>query len=203
MAVLGCGSTPAAIDASAQDAATDDVVDDACGTEPFACVDASTDAPTTIGLTCADAGYFITVDGDGDAAATLSAGFIGIPVSYFVDCCGYTAMAVTGSAYRDGGTSIMLERSSARAPDGGITLTAGTSFAGYYRADGTTFGFVGDASLTTTFTKLDPPGGLVAGSYAVTVADSKQPDAAMLSLSGTFLTCRLDDAICACPPPPP
>jgi len=191
-----CGSVPADVDAGAQDATTADAVD-ACS-DPFACFE-KVDAPSGQPV-CPDAGYYFTINGDGDAA-TLSASSDGVPTAFYFDCCGYRAISIVASANLDGGTSIYVERASMENADGGFTFFPGPNYAAYYRADGTTFGGW-DASLTTAFTQLDPPGGFVAGSYAVTVASSAQPDASTLSLFGTFLTCRTGDEFCTCPPPP-
>ncbi len=197
----GCGSTTVDVDAAAQDA-TIDGAGDAC--EGFGCVDAFAQPDGAVApIVCPDAGYFITVNGDG-VAKTLSSGFDGLPIAQFIDCCGYTAFSIVGSESADGGASIRLEQASAESADGGLTFGASANDA-YFRSDGTPFAssYVPDASPpVTTYTHVDPPGGTVAGSYAVTVATSAQPDAAALSLSGTFFVCRVDDVYCGCPPPP-
>jgi hypothetical protein len=97
---------------------------------------------------------------------------------------------------------VHLQQACSKEPDGGLTFQPGPDIVAYRRSDGTTFSSFGDASLTTVYTELGPPGSVVAGSYAVTVAASTQPDAATLSLSGTFFMCRMADSICECPPPP-
>jgi hypothetical protein len=199
VAIIGlvdCGSAPADVDAAAQDATTDDV--DACS-DPFACFDADLDAPTGR-VVCPDAAYYFTINGDGDGATLSSATPDGVPVAFYFDCCGYAALAVAASANPDGGPSVDLERASVEQANGDFTFLPGPNYATYYRADGTGFGSYDD-SLTTVITQLDPPGGFVAGSYAVTVASSNQPDAATLSLSGSFFACRVGNEYCTCPPP--
>ena len=129
-----CGSVPADVDASAQDA-TDEVPRDAC--TGFSCLDAAQlDAPITDHALCPDAGYF-TVVGDDDDAQTLTSSFEGEPVAYFVYCCGYSALDVVASATRDGGPGMDLERAAFEKPDGGgVTFLANGSIASYYRATG-------------------------------------------------------------------
>ena len=200
VATEDCGSTPADVDGAAQDASVD-AVGDACST-PFSCIDAQPDGPGIETVACPDGGYYITINGDGDAQ-TFSSGFDGVPVAYLVDCCGTVALAIDGSKNPEGGASVSLEQACSLDPDGGLTFHSGPDHVVYVRSDGTTFFTSGnDASLTTAYTAMGPPGSVVAGSYAVTVATSTQLDAATLSLSGTFFTCRTADAICACPPPP-
>ncbi len=199
VATEGCGSAPADVDGAAQDASVDDV-DDACS-DPFSCVDAQPDGTGIETVACPDAGYYITIEGDG-VTQKLSSGFYGVPMATLIDCCGYTALSIDGSKNPDGGASVHLQQPCSKDPDGGLTFDSGPDYAAYFRADGTTFSSNGDASPTTVYTKLGPPGSVVAGSYAVTVAASTQPDAATLSLSGTFFTCRIADSICECPPPP-
>ena len=95
-----------------------------------------------------------------------------------------------------------FEQACSKNPDGGLTFHPGPDYVTYWRSDGTTFSANWDASLMTTYTQVGPPGGIVAGGYAVTVATSPEPDAATLLLSGTFLTCRIYNDFCVCPPPP-
>lgn len=199
VATQDCGSTPADVDGAAQDASVD-AVGDACST-PFSCIDAQPDGPGIETVACPDGGYYITIDGDG-VTQTLSSGFYGVPVATLIDCCGYRALSIEGSKNPDGGAGMQLQQPCSKDPDGGLTFPPGLDIVAYYRSDGTTFSSFGDASLTTVYTELGPPGSVVADSYAVTVATSTQPDAATLSLSGTFFMCRIADAICGCPPPP-
>lgn len=188
---LGCGSGAADVDAAVTDATVDDSPDNC-----VFCVDAQPDTSNIQPqIVCPDAGYSITIDGDG-AEQTLSN-----VLSYFIDCCGYQAVAIVGLKSLDGGAGLRLEQASSETPDGGLVpKDAGQDYAGYWRPDGSVFAAPFDASLTTSYTQLGPPGSIVAGSYAVTV--SAVPDGGTLSLSGAFVSCRTGDMICVCPPPP-
>jgi hypothetical protein len=199
VATEGCGTSPTVFDGAALDASVDG--GDACSGDPFSCFDAQLDfdGSGVQQVDCPDGGYFITIDGDG-VTQTLSSGSYGGPVATLIDCCGTVALAINGSKTPDGGGSVSLEQACSIEPDGGLTFHSGPDYVVYVRSDGTTFFTSGlDASLTTAYTAMGPPGTVVSGSYAVTVAT---PDAATLSLSGTFFTCRMPDAICVCPPPP-
>lgn len=201
VATEDCGSVPADVDGAAHDASVDDA-GDACGTT-FSCVDAQPDGSSIETVACPDAGYYVTIDGDGVTQTLTSNVYYGVPVAYFIDCCGYQALGIVGSENPDGGAALRIEQACSKDPDGGLTLQSGPDYVAYFRSGGTTFSSYGDdASPTTVYTELGPPGSVVAGSYAVTVATSTQPDAATLSLSGTFFMCRVQDSICECPPPP-
>jgi hypothetical protein len=200
--VGGCGSPTADVDAGGQDATVDGAVD-AC--EGFGCTDAFTqpDALPVTQVVCPDAGYYITVNGDG-VMKTLSSSFAGVPVAEFLDCCGSTTFRIVASESPDAGASVQLTQPAfENNVDGGVTFGPSTNDV-YFRADGTPFAsfYVPDASAVNTYTHVDPPGGIVSGSYVATVATSLKPDAATLSISGTFLACRVSDAYCGCPPPP-
>ena len=99
----------------------------------------------------------------------------------------------------------MLKIQGSENPDGGALLDfwydtnespppapSGPALAMYIRGDGTSF-FTWPTFGYPIYTEIDAPGGVVAGSYAFNVATSMQPDAATLSLSGTFCTLRLRD----------
>jgi hypothetical protein len=112
-------------------------------------------------------------------------------------------LSIGGSESPDGGASLLFDIEIIEDPDGGLTvLGAGSSYsnASYTRPDGTVFSPSSALNASVTLTEAEPPGGFVAGSYTATVVDSTQPDAASLSLSGTFLTCRLHDVGGPTPP---
>lgn len=202
----GCGTpAPAVIDAAVQDATVDshDAGMEDAGME--AAIESGADAPSL--PVCPDAGYFITVDGDG-VAQTLSSNsspavfYQGIPNAPWAQAYYAQGLAIGGSQDPDGGASLRFDIEITENADGGLTIFGPGSvysYAYYTRQDGTLFSPTSAVAASMTLTQADPPGGLVAGSYAVTVADS---DASSLLLSGTFLTCRLPDFFGPTPPSP-
>jgi len=194
LATPACGSASADVDAAAQDATLD--VGDECALS-FLCFDGSSVEQTT----CPDAAYYVTIQGDG-VTQTLASSSRGLPYAFFFECCGQAAFSVVASENMDGGVSIQFQQPATTNADGGLVFSSGTDIVGYFRADGTGFSSYADAS-PIVYTHVDPPGGVVAGTYAVDVATSSQPDAATLSLSGTFLVCRTESETCvSCPPKP-
>jgi hypothetical protein len=191
LATEGCGSVAANVDGGAQDATVD------AHAQPDAQPDGSGVGPGA----CSDAGYYITINGDG-VARTLSSNWgvpdASVPAAYYKPPCD-PLFVIAGSENPDGGTVLYFQiqiddnESPPPAPQGPATLV-------YARPDGTYFLSAPDFGQPI-YTALDTPGGVVAGSYAVTVATSTQPDAATLSLSGTFCTLRLPDGPSSnCPP---
>lgn len=177
IAMEDCGSVPAVV----QDASVD-------STGPNA-HDAQSDA-SRVGP-CGDAGYYITIDGDG-IPQTLSSNWgsdVGVPAAYYQPPCD-PLFVIAGSANPDGGTLLYFQIGSnespgpGSAPQGPVTMV-------YARPDGTYF-YSAPGFAQPIYTELGAPGGFVAGSYAVSVVNSAQPDAA-LSLSGTFCTLRVAD----------
>jgi hypothetical protein len=202
--VEGCGSAPRAADGSTQlDGAAQDANVDSGDAAP----DSDADVLPGPCLVVPDAGYFITIKGDG-AEQTLrsnSSPYVfhdvapSVPwaVVYFEQ-----GLAIGGSESPDGGASMQFDIEIKEDADGGVTLfgpNSGYSDAKYTRHDGTLFSSSALAAAVT-LTEADPPGGILAGCYTVTVVDSTQPDASSLSLSGTFVTRRLPDSGGPIPP---
>jgi hypothetical protein len=189
-ATEGCGSVPADVDGGdggAHDATVDTVGD--------AQLDAQLDG-SGVAVCPGDAGYYITINGDG-VPQTLSSnwGFadVSVPAAFYEPPCA-RLFVIAGSENPDGGTLLYFQISSNTSPPP-APLSAATVV--YARPDGAYFHSAPDFGQPI-YTEVGAPGGLVAGSYAVTVATSTQPDAATLSLSGTFCTLRLPDG----PPQP-
>ena len=185
--VSGCGSVPAS---------TTDASADATNDAPSR-LDAQSDA--TSAAACGDAGYFITVNGDG-VARTFSYDSellpdASVPAAYYLPTCS-RLFVIAGSEKPDGGALLYFQIDSSFSP--GPSLPDGTATLVYIRADGTWFASK-PSNGQPTFTKLDAPGGVVAGTYALTVSDVDA--STQLSLSGAFCTSRLpDDGITPCPP---
>jgi hypothetical protein len=195
----GCGSGPAVADratrvgGAAQDASLDS------GDAGIDSVDADADVPLA---PCPDAGGVITINGDGVAQALRYNSFPSVfhdgdpSVPWAVAYYGQ-GLAIGGSGNPDGGANLKFDIEITEDPDGGLTILGpGSSYryAYYTRQDGTVFSPTSPLAASVTLTEAGPPGGVVAGSYTVTVVDSAQPDAGILSLSGTFSTCRLRDS---------
>jgi hypothetical protein len=215
----GCGSAPAAgVGTSQVDGASpaDGASPEASLAGGEAGIDPGIDgapgpdagAPPTQCWVCPDGGYFITIDGDGvtqtlrsnSANAVFDFGKPGAPWSqaYYEQ-----GLSIGGSTDPDGGASLEFDIEIKEDPDGGLTIFgpgAAYSYAYYTRQDGTSFSPAPGLSASMTLTEVGPPGGVVAGSYTVTVVDKTQGDAGSLSLSGTFSTCRLCDYIGPTPP---
>jgi hypothetical protein len=202
MATEDCGSVPADVDGATQDASVDHSVFDAhVPSDAPVESDAQSDASDVVPVVCPDpdAGYYITVNGDGDAQTLSSNTWLdaGVPAAIYLPPCG-RIFVIQGSASSDGGTFLdfqydVTNQSPPPAP-------TGPAIAMYSRGDGTYF-YSAPEFGQPIFTKLDAPGGSVAGTYAVTVAADTQPDAAPLSLSGTFCMLRLPDGpTLPCPP---
>lgn len=185
VAVEDCGSAPAA----AQDAGADghDGPDAHNGPDGHLASDAG-----GVSVVCpdADGGYYITINGDGPMQTLSSSGAsdVSVPWALYEPPCG-GIFVIEGSESPDGGSLLYFQYDEAtQSPP----PTLGPAIATYSRGDGTYFFSVPDLGQPI-YTELGAPGGVVAGSYAVTVATSTQPDAATLSLSGTFCTLRLAD----------
>ena len=194
VATEDCGSEPADVDGAAQDASVDHV-DAGIGW------DALSDAGTPPRyVACPDAG-FITIDGDGPTQTVRSnvlppVEYATIPAFPWSQAYYGQGLAMGGSESPDGGASLIFDIEIQEDADGGLTVLGPGpkySYAYYTRHDGTSFSPTSGASASVTLTQADPPGGIVVGSYTAIVVDSTQPDAAPISLSGTFSTCRLWD----------
>jgi hypothetical protein len=195
--VDGCGSVPADVDGGAHDATVDHV-----SSHPDAetYVDAYTqpDGASVVPVVCpGDAGYYITINGDG-VMQTLSsdhAADVSVPWAHYQPPCG-GLFVIEGSKSPDGGTLFYFYYNTNESPP---PVPAGFAHGAYTRGDGTYFFTM--SMFQPTYTELGAPGGVVAGTYAVTVATSVDVDAATLSLSGTFCTLRLPDGKpMPCPP---
>ena len=144
-----------------------------------------------------DAGYYITIEGD-DVTRTLQSNRgvpddASVPASFYVPGC-QRLFVIAGSENPDGGAILYFQITSDDDPPPAPTQPATLV---YERGDGTYF-----ASQATfgqpIFSELDGPGGVVAGSYDLTVTSA---EAGSLSLSGTFYTLRLpDEQPSPCPP---
>lgn len=195
-ATQGCGSVFGAADA---DGGGRDATEADGGIDGDA-IDADAGAATAH-CACPDAGYFITVLGDGPAQTLRSNGgpaihYPDVPDAPWAQAYYAQGLAMSGSEDPDGGASLQLDIEITEDADGGLALVGPGSayaYAYYTRQDGTSFSPTSGLSASMTLTEADPPGGLVAGSYTATVVDSKQADGGSLSLSGTFVTCRLCD----------
>jgi hypothetical protein len=157
---------------------------------------------------CPDEG-FITIAGDGlpetlRSNSTPPVSYFKIPSTPWAQVYDGQGLAIGGSENPDGGAILRFDIEIAEGPDGGLTVLGPDfvyRYAYYTRQDGTLFSPTSSTAASITLTEVDPPGGVIAGSYAVTVANSEQADAASLSLSGTFSTCRLRDFSGPTPPP--
>jgi hypothetical protein len=215
----GCGGVPAGVgvQVSNVDAGLDGAVDQnadsgsdgAIGSDVEAGSDGAVDADADATVVCGDAGSFITIDGDGPTQTLRSNGspsnLEGIPRSPWAQAYYGQGLSIAGSEDPDGGASVRFDVEIAENPDAGLTVLgagSGYRYAYYIRHDGTLFSPTSALAASITLTEADPPGGIVAGSYTVTVVDAAQPDAGSLSLSGTFLTCRLPDYSGPLPPQP-
>jgi hypothetical protein len=210
---VGDGTTDAA--GSGTDASTDGSFADA-GAAPDALDHVGRDAvaisdarvPPMHDSGCRDEG-FITIEGDGlpltlRSNSTPPVFYFKIPRTPWAQVYDGQGLAIGGSENPDGGAILRFDIEITEGPDGGLTALGGDSvyrYAYYTRQDGTLFSPTSSTAASITLTEVDPPGGVVAGSYTVTVASSEQADAATLSLSGTFLTCRLHDFSGPTPPP--
>jgi hypothetical protein len=158
-------------------------------------------APPANCWVCPDAGYFITITGDG-VAQTLGSNSmpgtatVGIPSVPWAQASYYQGLTMGASTDPDGGASLWFDVEIHEDQNGGLTINTPTySYAYYTRQDGTSFSPGPGLSASMTLTEVGPPGGVIAGSYTVAVVDKTQPDAGDLALSGTFLVCRLCDFI--------
>jgi hypothetical protein len=187
IAAEGCGSdAPTSSDASV------DAMSDAAS-------DANPSSDVSVASACGDAGYSITVAGDG-VTHTLRGNWsdpdAGAPTAYYLPACS-RLFVIAGSDMPDGGTRFYFQIDSDDSP--GPAAPQGSAVAIYVRADGTYFS--SSPSYTQpTYTEVGAPGGVVSGSYAMTL--SPDSDAASpLSLSGTFCALRQPDGPpTACPP---
>jgi len=213
----GCGSAAlVGVDAYAPDAAIDVDAgidpgsDGAIGSEAGSGSDGAIGSEADVATVCPDAGSFITIDGDGPTQTLRSnsspAVFLdGIPSAPWAQEYDGQGLAIGGSEPPDGGASLRFDIEITETPDAGLTVVGPGSayrYAYYTRKDGTLFSPTSSLAASMTLTEADPPGGVVAGSYTVTVVSSAQPDAGSLSLSGTFSTCRLPDFSGPTPPHP-
>jgi hypothetical protein len=179
---------------AAQDATPDHVGRDADA------IDADAGGPPMHGAGCPDAG-FITIEGDGlsqtlRSNSTPPVFYFKIPPTPWAQVYDTQGLAIGGSESPDGGAILRFDIEITESADGGLTVLGPDSvyrYAYYTRRDGTLFSPTSATAATITLTEAGPHDGVVAGSYTVTVVDSEQADAASLSLSGTFLTCRLRD----------
>lgn len=203
----GDGTTDAS--GSGNDASTDESLADA-GVAQDATLDhvgrdaGASDSDTGVspmhGSACPGAG-FITIEGDGLPQTLRSNSmppvfYSRVPLTPWSQAYYRQGFAIGGSENLDGGASLRFDIEIAESPGGGLTVLgtdSGYSYAYYTRQDGTLFSPTSATAASITLTEADPPGGVVAGSYTVTVVDSERADASSLSLSGTFSTCRLRD----------
>jgi hypothetical protein len=189
---------------AAQDATFDHVGRDA------GAIDSDAGVSPMHGSGCPDAGV-ITIEGDGlpqtlRSNSTPPVFYFKIPPTPWAQVYDGQGLAIGGSENPDGGAILRFDIEIAESPDGGLTVLGPDSvysYAYYTRQDGTLFSPTSATAASITLTEVDLPGGVVAGSYTVTVVDSEQADAASLSLSGTFLTCRLRDFSGPTPTPSP
>jgi predicted alpha/beta-hydrolase family hydrolase len=214
----GCGSAaPAGVGVAVQDAAvgndeggldsgSDGGIDSDAGSGSAGAIDPD----AGIAAVCPDAGSFIAIDGDGPTQilrtnSSPAVFYRGVPNAPWAQAYYAQGLSISGSAELDGGASLRFDIEIRESPDAGLTVFgpgSGYSYAYYTGRDGTLFSPTSALAATMTLTQADPPGGVVAGSYTVTVVDSTQPGAARLSLSGTFSTCRLPDFTGPTPPSP-
>jgi hypothetical protein len=209
LVVMACGDDAVIVDAAAPDVtafdagsndatATNDASDATVDNHVF---DAWVGCPNNP-VVCIDADYHITVNGNGppqvlryDTAAcgTADAAYYHVPVAY--DYFTTTQADIIEGAFLD-------QCLGAGLPDGDIT--AALYYGSFEYMETTNKGFFAyassyiDASASITFTRVDPPGGIVTGTYSSLVGAPGQPDASM-TLYGDFVACR----ICNRTPPPP
>jgi hypothetical protein len=196
----------ASIGSLADAGATQDATVDHVGRDAVAISDAR--VPPTHDSGCPSEG-FITIEGDGlpetlRSNSTPPVSYFKIPRTPWSQEYDGQGLAIGGSDNPDGGAILRFDIEIAEGPDGGLTVLGPDSsyrYAYYTRQDGTLFSPTSSTAASITLTEVEPAGGVIAGSYAVTVANSEQSDAATLSLSGTFLACRLHDFSGPTPPP--
>jgi hypothetical protein len=177
---------------AAQDATLDHVARDAGAI--------GTDAGPTHDSGCNGLG-FITIEGDGPPRTLRSNSmppvfYSKIPPTPWAQEYDGQGLVIGGSEDPDGGATLRFDIEIRESRDGRLTVFGpdpGYSYAYYTRPDGTLFSPTSATAASITLTEAFPPGGVVAGSYTVSVVDSEHADAATLSLSGTFSTCRLHD----------
>jgi len=192
VAVEDCGSAPAAAQDASADGAPADAHSESDAHDANVGSDAQLDDAGVVSVVCPDpdGGYYITVNGDGPTQILSSSGAsdVSVPWAFYQPPCG-GIFVIAGSASPDGGSVFYFQYDEAtQSPP----PTLGPTIATHSRGDGTYFSSAPDFGQPT-YSELGAPGGVVAGSYAVTVATSTQPGAATLSLSGTFCTLRLAD----------
>lgn len=142
-------------------------------------------------VVCPDADYYLTVNGDGFERILRSNDVRdpwGSDARYDVPLAEFFPGGEGAPAHQVWATGT---------PDGGGGyLTFEEWGISYIRADSTGFttGWADAAPPTVVYTQGDPPGGLVVGSYAGVVGGSPTTDSGTLTLSGTFVACRICDA---------
>jgi hypothetical protein len=187
--------------------AAHDVTLDPIGRDAGA-IDSDAGLPTIQGSACKDAG-FITIEGDGLPQTLRSNSLPPVfdfkfPLTPWAQEYDGQGLVIGGSENPDGGASLRFDIEITESPEGGLTvrgLDSAYRYAYYTRQDGTLFSPTSATAASITLTEADPPGGAVAGRYTLTVVNSDEAGAGSLSLSGTFLTCRLRDFSGSTPAP--
>ena len=145
-------------------------------------------------VVCPDADYYITINGDGPEQVLRSniwkkqwgpspsdAGYH-LPVAQYNEPGMFGAFRVVWAA---------------DTPEGGTYLEMSPELNTCYDNNGRTYcAAVADAHADVVFTRGDPPGGFVSGTYSVSVGEFSKgvPTGEVLSLSGKFVACRICDA---------